>query len=114
MNKELIELLKQGTHCIEMPDNTTKEDVDLLNEIQTELVGYNPDFYGNYNYYTNGFGQVINEDNLLTIPLSSFLDQPKMISVEAVKEFIHKHVFYQDNDELIDADQLLTFLNEIK
>lgn len=38
-------------------------------------------------------------------------DAPKMISVEAVKEFIHKHVFYQEDDELIDADQLLTFLN---
>lgn len=105
MNKELIELLKQGTHCIEMPDNPSDEDVVLLGIItNTERR------YANFKFYNidrKGFDH--NTTNIPTIPLSSFL--PKMISVEAVKEFIHKHVFYLDNDELIDADQLLTFLN---
>ena len=69
MNKELIELLKQGTHCIEMPDNPSEKDVVLLGIItNTERR------YANFKFYNidrKGFDH--NTTNIPTIPLSSFL-----------------------------------------
>ena len=107
MNKELIELLKQGTHCIEMPDNPTKEDVELLNEIT------NGDWHiiQKYHGYWCSFKEI---DTLIPIPLSSFLDTPKMISVEAVKDWVEQNTTHKAQDGYVIADNLLTFLNEIK
>lgn len=108
MNKELIEQLKQGTHCIEMPDNPTKEDVKLLNSILEIVEGSNPLFEGINKYYGFNWDNSHNCFNRTTIPLSSFLDTPKMISVEAVKEWVDTQSKVY---KAIPIDQLLTFLN---
>lgn len=105
MNKELIELLKQGTHCIEMPDNPSEKDVVLLGIItNTERI------YANFKFYNidrKGFDH--NTTNIPTIPLSSFLDTPKMISVEAVKEWANRWIEVHGTSWM--TQDLLTFLN---
>lgn len=107
MNKELIELLKQGTHCIEMPDNPSEKDVVLLGIItNTERR------YANFKFYNidrKGFDH--NTTNIPTIPLSSFLDTPKMISVEAVIKWISDNTMKHLGKDIILPSELLTFLN---
>ena len=81
MNKELIEQIRNGKALHYDIDN-----VELLNVVIKEVYPLKGQLFGYYEYYYLENDKVECSDSTTrdTIPLSSFLDQPKMISVEAV------------------------------
>ena len=105
MNKELIEQIRNGKALHYDIDN-----VELLNEVCYEAgdcqpISYKGKYYllGKYFWYTTDLQPAE------SIKLSDFL--PKMISVEAVKEWVDTQSKVY---KAIPIDELLTFLNEIK
>ena len=116
MNKELIEQIRNGKALHYDIDN-----VELLRDVLQEAYPKDKgaDIQGQYKYYftsnwINDEWSCDNETDRDTIPLSSFLDNPKMISVEAVKDWVEQNTTHKAQDGYVIADNLLTFLNEIK
>ncbi len=128
MNRqELINQIKQGKSLHYDIDN-----VELLRDVLQEAYPKDKgdDMQGQYKYYftsnwSNDEWSCDNETKCDTIHLSSFIDTPKMISVEAVKDKLNEMLHdYQDegnsdnsniNNRVIGAiracNKLLTFLN---
>jgi hypothetical protein len=115
LNNQLIEQIKQGTHCIEMPDNPSKEDVELLNEILPDDDGFKHEGYNKY--YGLNWDSSHNTLNKPTIKLHDFLilDDPKMISVDEVLEWITTNLDETKNDvgeRLVSVNKLKQFLTD--
>ena len=105
MNKELIEQIRNGKALHYDIDN-----VELLNEVCYEAGDCQPISYkGKYYLLGKYFWYHTDLQPAESIKLSDFL--PKMISVEAVKEWIEQNTTHKAQDGYVIADQLLTFLN---
>lgn len=112
MNKELIEQIRNGKALHYDIDN-----VELLNEVCYEAGDCQPISYkGKYYLLGKYFWYHTDLQPAESIKLSDFL--PKMISVEAVKEWAIKHraieVNSGDRGYNFALNELLNFLNEIK
>lgn len=138
MNRELIEQIKNGTHCIEMPYNPTDKDFEIMQLIRDEYFPNDNSYiqnivtrYKNISRQKEDAGRFafwrfpIRDpyfNDMVPIPLSKFYDsQPKMVEVEKVVEWVKNNkqeitssesgerTF--DGFDYIDYEDLLKFLN---
>lgn len=96
---ELIEYIKQGTHCIEMPDNPTQDDVKIFRKIRDEYFQNDCSIIENIGKFYNIVSRQKEDaerfafwrfpirdsyfNDMIPIPLSSFSQpQPKVVEVE--------------------------------
>ena len=117
LNQELIDKVKQGTHCIEMPStNPSKEDNYLLGKLAYELLEVTSQITRGYIYYRYKSGHLLGMVATDLIPikiseLSAF--KTKMVSVEELKEWIEANYHINDNGYVsVDKDNLLNFLKD--
>ena len=110
MNKEqLISEIRNGKALHYDIDN-----VELLQKVSKKCF---PNSHGNpigryryyYSYLDSGCMEGADSTDREPIPLSSFLDTPKMISVEVVKEWARKCRIVENMVNVL--DELETFLN---
>jgi hypothetical protein len=119
INQELVEKVKSGTHCIEIPNNTT---VDNWNDFDILASRYFDDpFVGTggkyYSFRNVGLYALKKIGKLIPIPLSSFfLPTPKMIPVEELNEFIFNVCITDGNPAkiIVDHENYKQFIKKYK
>ncbi len=114
INQELVEKVKAGTHCIEMPKPQCKDDVALLNVVLTKAKKNLSIKPGLWNYYwVNGYGDL--SDGFIPIPLSSFfLPTLKMIPVEELEKLVKENTYSDGVDKVVFISELQTLINKYK